>query len=176
MTSYCYDPNGDKTAGPRRRQHPSGVAACSTSSPYQTSSTYQTAYSYDSLGELDQKTTPRPPRRSGADDRYTYDPAGNLLTTRTRTASRRRTPTPRSTSSHVVLELDAHSVTYSYDANGQVPDERRHRHLDLPTTRSASSPHENGAGKTVSYSYDANGNKTDHLPARRGELAARATR
>ena len=80
-TSYCYDPNGDKTASVAPDGNTSAVATCSGSSPYGTSSSYQTAYSYDSLGELVTKTAPATSAApSGQVTTYTYDPAGNQLT------------------------------------------------------------------------------------------------
>ncbi len=57
-TSYCYDPNGNKTATVAPDGNTGSVASCATSSPWQTSSSYQTGYSYDSLGEL---VSVRPP-------------------------------------------------------------------------------------------------------------------
>src|SRR5581483_7359965 len=75
-TSYCYDPNGNKTATVAPDGNTGSVAACATSSPWQTSSSYQTGYSYDSLGELVSKITPTTSFATSPTTSYSYpDPA-----------------------------------------------------------------------------------------------------
>ena len=136
-TSYCYDPDGDKTAiGRPGREHAPRVAACSTTSPYQTSSAYQTGYSYDSLGELVSKTPPATTCASASPTTsYTYDPAGNQLTS--------RGPERRHDHQHLHAAQparDASATPGSSAPLGQLQlrrqrqphlDDRRHRHLEL---------------------------------------------
>ena len=80
-TSTCYDPDGNATATVAADGNVSGVAACSAPPPYQTSSAYQTGYAFDSLGEMVSQTAPATSAApSGQVTTYTYDPAGNQLT------------------------------------------------------------------------------------------------
>jgi RHS repeat-associated protein len=164
-TSYCYDPDGEKTATVPPEGNTSSVTACSTSAPYQTSSPYQTGYSYDSLGELVSKTRPATTwASSGQTTTSTYDAAGNLLTSQDPNGvTTTNTYTPLNQLATVSYSgSSAHSVTYSYDANGN--------RLSMTDGTGAStytydpfnelSSYENGAGNTVSFSYDADGNKT----------------
>jgi RHS repeat-associated protein len=163
-TSYCYDPNGDKTASVPPDGNSSGLASCSSSSPYPTSSSYQTAYSYDSLGELVSKTAPTTSFVTSPTWTYSYDPAGNLLTAEDPNAvTTTNTYTPLNQLATVSYSgSSAHSVTYGYDANGN-----RLSMVDGTGTSTYGydvfnelTSYQNGAGKTVSYSYDADGDTT----------------
>ena len=163
-TSYCYDPNGDKTASVAPDGNTSVVATCSTSSPYGTSSSYQTAYSYDSLGELVTKTAPTTTWAPiGQVTSYTYDPAGNQLTSENPDAvTATDTYTPLDQVAGVSYSDSTHAVSYSYDADGQ-----RRAMTDASGTSSYSynpfgelTSTTNGASKTVSYTYDALGDTT----------------
>jgi trimeric autotransporter adhesin len=163
-TSYCYDPDGDKTASVPGDGNTSGVASCSTSSPWQTSSAYQTGYSYDSLGELVSKTTPATSAApDGATTTYTYDPAGNELTVTDPDGDTvTNSYTPRDQVSQTTYSDSTHAETYVYDANGE---------LALMSDASGTSSYAydpfgelvtatNGAGETVNYGYNADGNET----------------
>jgi len=163
-TSYCYDPNGDKTASVAADGNVSAVATCATSSPYQTTSPNQTGYQYDSLGELvtqDAPATSAAP--SGQVTSYTYDPAGNQLTsTNADGVTTTNTYTPLNQLASVAYSDGTHSLQYTYDANGNMTGM-----VDASgTTASVYDPFNeltsttNGAGKTTSYSYDVDGNTT----------------
>ena len=163
-TSYCYDPNGDKTASVAPDGNSSSVATCSGSSPYQTSSDYQTGYSYDSLGELVSETRPATSAApSGQTTSYSYDPAGNVLTSENPdSVTQTTTYTPLDQLATVSYSDSTHSVSYGYDANGN-----RLSMVDGSGTSSYGYDvfdelisYENGAGKTVSYAYDADGDTT----------------
>jgi len=163
-TSNCYDPDGDKTATVPGDSNTSGVATCGTTSPWETSSSYQTGYSYDSLGELVTKTAPATTAApSGQVTTYTYDPAGNQLTTEDpKGVTATSTFTPLDQVAGTSYSDSTHSVSYTYDADGN-----RTAMTDASGTSSYSydpfgelTSSENGASKTVSYGYDALGNTT----------------
>jgi YD repeat-containing protein len=163
-TSTCYDPDGDKTATVPGDSNTSSVASCGSSSPYETSSSYQTGYSYDSLGELVTKTAPATSAApSGQVTSYSYDPAGNQLTSEDPNGvTTTNTFTPLDQVATVSYSDSTHDVSYTYDANGN-----RTAMTDASGTSSYSydpfgelTSTENGASKTVSYSYDALGNTT----------------
>ena len=130
-TTYCHDPNGNKTAVVAPDGNVSGTAACQASSPWTVNSTsnpaqaaYQTTYGYDSTGELVSTTTPTTTGApNGATTTSTYDPAGNMLTS---------------------IDPDDVTTTYTYSPAS----------LIATVTYSGSSAH------SIGYSYDANGNKT----------------
>ncbi len=134
-TSYCYDPEGDRTAAVPGDGNTSGVATCSTSSPWQTSSAYQTGYQYDSIGELVTQTTPETSADpSGATTTYTYDAAGNQLTTEDPAGvTTTNTYSPTDLLASVSYSGSAaHSVSYTYDANGTAHGhDRRLGHVQL---------------------------------------------
>jgi RHS repeat-associated protein/uncharacterized repeat protein (TIGR02059 family) len=161
-TSYCYDPDGDKTASVAPDGNTSGIPSCATSSPYQTSSNHQTGYSYDSLGELVSET--RPPTTaapSGQTTSYTYDPAGNELSSQDPNGvTTTNTYTPLNQLATVGYSgSSAHSVSYGYDASGN--------RLSMSDASGSSSyvydpfneltSSQNGAGQTLTYSYNADG-------------------
>ena len=163
-TSYCYDPDGDKTAVVPPDGNTSAIQACSSSSPYQTSSDYQTGYEYDSLGELVSKTTPSTSFATSPTWTYTYDPAGNQLTAEDANGvTTTNTYTPLNKLATVSYSgSSAPSESYSYDANGN-----RVSMTDGTGTSSYTydpfnelTSYENGAGNTVSYGHDDNGNTT----------------
>ena len=165
VTSYCYDPDGNKTAAVPPDGNTSSVATCATSSPYQTSSSYQTAYEYDSLGELVSKTTPTTSFVTSPTWAYTYDPAGNLLTSEDPNAvTTTNTYTPLDQLATVSYSsASANPVSYSYDANGNRVSMTDGSGLSSYTYDPFNelTSYENGAGNTVSYAYDADGNTTD---------------
>ena len=171
-TSYCYDPDGSRTAVVAPDGNTAGTAPCQTSSPWTVSSTsnpaqahYQTTCSYDSAGELISTTAPATSAApSGATTTSTYDPAGNVLTstdpngvTTTWTYTPGNAPTTASYSGSA-----AHSVSYSYDANGS-----RTAMTDATGTSAYGydpfgelTSATNGAGQTVGYAYNADGSPT----------------
>jgi RHS repeat-associated protein len=166
MTSYCYDPDGERTATVAPDGNTSLTpAACSGSSPYQTTSSYQSGYTFDSLGETVSRTRPATTASpDGQTTTYTYDPAGNQLTsvdpngvTTTETYTPLGEVTARSYSGD-----SAHSVSYTYDANGN----RVTMSDGTGTSTYAYDPfdellsYENGAGNTVTYTYDDDGDVT----------------
>jgi len=164
-TSYCYDPDGEKTATVPPDGNTSGVASCSSSSPYQTSSAYQTGYSYDSLGELVSKTRPATTwASSGQTTSYSYDPAGNLLTSEDPNGvTTTNTYTPlNQVASASYSGSSAPSVSYIYDANGNklsMTDGSGTSTYGYDPFNELTS-YENGASNTVSYSYNADGKTT----------------
>jgi len=87
-TTYCYDPQGDRTAVVAPDGNSSGTAPCQTSSPWNanpstnpTQAAYQTTYSYDSESEQVSATTPATAAApAGATTAFTYAPLGNMLT------------------------------------------------------------------------------------------------
>ncbi len=163
-TSYCYDPNGNKTAVVAADGNVTSVAACATSSPYQTSSTYQTGYRFDSLGEIVSQDAPATTAApSGQVTSYTYDPAGNQTTlTNPNGVTSTNTYTPLNQLASVTYSDGTHTVNYNYDADGNMIGM-----VDASgTTTNAYDPFNelnsttNGAGATTTYSYDVDGNKT----------------
>ena len=171
-TTSCYDPNGDKTAVVAPDGNTSGIAACETSSPwvvssssYPTQAGYQTTSSYDSAAELVSTTTPATTAApSGAATSYTYDPAGNTLTSAGPVGiTTTWTYTPTNLKATISYSgSSAHSVSYTYDANGQ-------KTAMTDATGSPSYIYDpfgeltsttNGAGQITGYGYDADGNTT----------------
>jgi RHS repeat-associated protein len=167
--SYCYDPNGDKTALVYGDGNTSGVASCESSSPwvvsssaYPTQASYQTTYVYDSVGEQVSVTTPATvAASSGATTAETYDAAGNTLTrTDPNGVTTTWTYTPLSLTATVSYSGgSAHSASYAYDADGN-------RTSMSDATGSSSYSYDslgeltsttNGAGQVTGYGYNADG-------------------
>jgi RHS repeat-associated protein len=164
VTSYCYDPDGNRTATVAPDGNTSSVASCSGSAPYQTSSSYQTGYEYDSLGQLVSKTTPTTSFVTSPTWAYSYDPAGNLLSSEdpigTTTTN---TYTPLGQLATVAYDDGATSpVSYDYDADGN----RVSMSDDSGTSTYSYDPfgelthYQSGFGNAVAYSYDQAGNTT----------------
>lgn len=171
-TTYCYDPNGDATSMVMPDGNASGSASCETSSPWVVSASsfpaqaaYQSSYSYDSAGEVVSATSPATAAApSGATTTYTYDAAGNVLTSKDPNGV---TTTKTYTPTNLVASISysgssAHSVSYSYDASGN-------RTAMSDGTGSSSYGYdpfgeltsaENGASQSTGYSYDADGDIT----------------
>ena len=171
-TTFCYDPNGDKTSVVAADGNSSGTAACQATYPWAvsagnnpTQAAYQTTYSYDSMGELAATSTPGTSAApNGATTRDTYDPTGNKATS---TDPGGITTTWTYTPANLVASISyssssAHSATYSYDASG-------HRmgmtdatgtwsYVDDPFGELTSV--QDGSGQTVGYNYDPDGNNT----------------
>ena len=167
--AYCYDPNGDTTSVVPGDGNTGGTATCETSAPYVVSATsfpteaaYQTAYSYDSAGEQVSTTAPATSAApSGATTSSSYDPAGNMLTRKDPNAV---TTTWTYTPLNLVATVSysgaaAHSVSYTYDANGQ-------RTAMTDATGSSSYGYDpfgeltsatNGASQVTGYGYNADG-------------------
>jgi RHS repeat-associated protein len=170
--SYCYDPNGDKTATVYGDGNTSGTASCESSSPWIVSSSaspaqaaYQTAYAYDSVGEQVSVTTPATAAAtSGATTTGTYDAVGNTLT-RTDPDGVTTTWTYTPVNSIATVSYSggsAHSVSYAYDADGN-------RTAMGDATGSSSYTSDpfgeltsttNGAGQVTGYGYNADGQPT----------------
>src|SRR6266851_1692439 len=171
-TSYCYDPNGQATSVVMPDGNTGGTAGCETASPwvvssssYPTQAGFQTTSAYDSAGELVSTTSPATAAApSGATTTATFDAAGNTLTrTDPNGVITTWTYTPLNLTATVSYSgSSAHSVSYTYDANGQ---------KTAMTDATGSSSYiwdpfgeltsaANGAGKTVGYSYDADGDTT----------------
>ena len=170
--SYCYDPNGDVTSTVAPDGNASGTAPCETSSPWVISSAsnptqaaYQTTASYDSAGEVVSSTSPATAAApSGATTTATYDPAGNKLTSiDPNGVTITSTYTPLGQTATVSYSgSSAHSVSYSYDADGST--------TGMTDATSTSSYYydpfgeltssTNGAGQTTGYGYDADGDTT----------------
>jgi RHS repeat-associated protein len=164
-TSYCYDPDGELTATVPPDGNTTGVAACSSSAPYQTSSPYQTGYSYDSVGEPVSRTRPATSwATSGQTTSYAYDPAGNTLTSEDPNAvTTTNTYTPLNQLASVSYSgSSAPSVNYSYDANGNklsMTDGTGTSSYNYDPFNELTS-YQNGAGNTVSYTYNDDGATT----------------
>jgi len=147
-------------------------SGCETSSPwvissssYPTQAAYQTTASYDSAGEEVSTTSPATAAApSGATTTATYDPAGNKLTATDPngiTVTWTYTP-PGQTATESYSGSAAHSVSYTYDADGNTT-------AMTDATGSSSYYYDpfseltsaiNGAGQTVGYGYDADGDTT----------------
>ncbi|HEY1620069.1 MAG TPA: RHS repeat-associated core domain-containing protein [Streptosporangiaceae bacterium] len=166
---YCYDPNGDRTSVIYADGNANGVAACSTASPWAVTSTpqanYQAIYAYDSVGELVSTTTPETTAApNGTTTTSTYDPAGNMLTSKDPDGvTTTWTYTPLSQTASVAYSgSSAHSVAYSHDASGNrtgmtdVTGSSAYIYDQFGELTSAA----NGAGQTTSYSFDADGDPT----------------
>jgi RHS repeat-associated protein len=170
--SYCYDPKHDRTAVVYADGNTSAVASCETSSPWVVSSSsypsqaaYQTTYGYDSAGEVVSTTTPATGAApNGATTTHTYDPAGNKITSTDPngvTVTLAYTPLNR-TASLSYSGSAAHSVSYTYDANGKktgmtdASGTSSYVHDPFGELTSVT----NGAGQTTGYSYDADGDTT----------------
>ena len=126
---------------------------------------YQTIYSYDSAGQLVSTTTPATAAApGGATTLFTYDASGDPLTstdpngvTTTRTYT-----TPGRVATISYSGSSAHSVSYTYDAQGFMTG------MTDATGASSYTPDPfgeltsatNGAGQTVGYSYNADGGTT----------------
>ena len=170
--SYCYDPEGGETSVVYPDGNTSGVAPCQTAYPWTVSSTadptqaaYQTTYSYDSAGDQVSTTTPvTTAAPSGETTTSTYDPAGNMLTSTDPDAvTTTYTYTPGNLKASVSYSGSAaHSVSYTYDANGN-----KTGMTDATGTSSYTydpfgelTSTTNGAGQTTGYSYDVDGDTT----------------
>jgi RHS repeat-associated protein len=175
--SYCYDPNGDNTSVVYADGNTgvtysngtvTGLAACSTSSPWTVTALpqagYQTSYSYDSAGELLSTVTPANTASSAPTTTSTYDPAGNLLTqTDPDGVTATCTYSPLGEVTSVLYSgSSVHSVSYTYDASGN-----QTGMTDATGTSSnvydqfgELTSAENGAGQAVTYGYNADGQVT----------------
>jgi RHS repeat-associated protein len=168
-TSYCYDPDGDRTSVVMPDGNTAGTAACETSSPWIVSSgsfpaqaAYQTTSGYDSAGNLVSTTSPATSAApAGATTTYTYDPAGNILTS-TDPGGVTKTWTLNSAGLSATMSYSgsaAPSVAYTYDADG--------RQTGMTDGAGSSSnvydpfgeltSATNGAGQIVGYGYNADG-------------------
>jgi YD repeat-containing protein len=164
--SYCYDPNGDKTATVYGDGNTSGTASCESSSPWAVSSStqasYQTTYVYDSAGEQVSVTTPATAAApSGATTTETYDAAGNTLTrTDPDGVTTTWTYTPLGKAATVSYSGgSAHSVSYGYDADGSkvsmsdATGSSSYSYDPFGELTSAT----NGAGQVTGYGYNGDG-------------------
>ena len=167
--SNCYDPDGNTTSVVYANGNASGVAPCSSSSPWTVSATahptqaaYQTTYSYDSADELVSTTAPATTAApSGATATTSYDPMGNELTAKDPngvTATWTYGPLNKvATISY--SGSAAHSVSYGYDANGN---DTSMTDATGSSTNTYDSFNEltsatNGAGQVTGYDYNADG-------------------
>jgi RHS repeat-associated protein len=176
-TSYCYDPDGDETSvvygdGNTGVTYSggtvTGLAACSTSSPWTVTASpqaaYQTVNSYDSAGELVSTVTPANSVSSNPTTTNTYNAAGQMLT---RTDPDGITTTWSYGIDGNVIGISysggtAPSVSYGYDASGQMTymsDGTGASNYVFDSFGELTSA-ENGAGQTVTYGYNADGDVT----------------
>ena len=170
--TYCYDPAGDRTAIVAPDGNASGTAPCQAASPWTvsalsnpTQAAYQTTYSYDSIGEQASVTTPATTAAlEGATASLTYDPAGNPITsTDPDGVTTTKTYTPEDLTATVSYSGSAaHTVTYSYDANGvrtgMTDGTGTSSYIYDPFGELTSQT--NGAGQITGYGYDPAGNLT----------------
>jgi RHS repeat-associated protein len=132
VTSYCYDPDGNETAvvppdgNTGASVEPGGLiltgyASCSSSSPYETTSPYQTGYTHDSTGNLLTRTRPATAAApSGATTTDTYDASDQLATTTSpKNVTTTLTYTPLGEVATETYSDGTHSVTNTWNANGQ---------------------------------------------------------
>ena len=171
-TSFCYDPNGDRTAIVPGDGNAGGVATCETSAPYVVSATafptqaaFQTTSSYDSAGEVVSSTSPvTSAAPSGATTTSTYNSSGDMLTrTDPNGVITTWTYTPPNQPATVSYSgASAHAVSYTYDASGN-------RTAMTDATGSSSFTYDpfgeltstqNGAGQVTGYGYSADGQVT----------------
>jgi RHS repeat-associated protein len=170
--SYCHDPSGNQTSVVHPDGNASGTATCETAYPwvinshsYPAQAAYQTTYAYNSAGELASTTSPATSAApSGATTTSTYDPAGNMLTsTDPNGITTTWTYTPLNTVATTSYSgSSAHSVTYSYDAEGNqtgMSDATGSSSYVFDPFGELTSAI-NGAGQTTGYGYDADGNTT----------------
>jgi RHS repeat-associated protein len=163
--SYCYDPNGDETSVVYADGNTGGTAACSTSSPWAVTATaqknYQTTYSYDSAGDLVSTVTPANSVSNTPTTTATYDAAGNMLTsTDPDGVTTTWTYTPLNQVATISYSgSSAHSVTYTYDAGGNKTGmtDATGTSSDVYDSFGELTSAENGAGQTVTYGYNADG-------------------
>ena len=171
-TSYCYDPDGGRTAVVSPDGNTPGTAPCQASSPWAVNSSsntaqaaYQTTYSYDSAKEQVSVTSPATTAApNGATTTSTYDPARNMLTsTDPDGVTTTYTYTPLNLATSVSYSASAaHSASYSYDADGS-----KTGMTDATGTSSYSydpfgelTSSTNGAGQATGYSYNGDGQTT----------------
>jgi YD repeat-containing protein len=168
-SSYCYGPDGNKTAFVPPDGNVSGTAPCQMSSPWTVSSStnptqaaYQTTYSYDSLGELVTTTAPATSAApNGATTTFTYDSAGNVLTsTDPDGIITTSTYTPQNLKATISYSgSSAHSVGYSYDADdsktGMTDATGTSSYVYDPFGELTSAT--NGANQTTGYGYTPDG-------------------
>ena len=123
-----------------------------------TSSSYQTSYTYDSLGELVTQTAPATTwAGSGQVTTTTYDPAGNVLSVENPDGvTATNTYTPLDQVSGTSYSDSTHSVSYTYDADGN---------------RTAMTD----ASGTSSYSYDPFGELDLHRERRKQDRVLQPT-
>jgi RHS repeat-associated protein len=171
-TTFCYNPNGDRTAVVAPDGNTSGIAACEGASPWivnpstnPNQAAYQTTYSYDSDDELVTTTAPASAADpNGATTTYTYDAAGNPLTsTDPDNITTTYTYTPTGKQAKISYSGSAAApITFSYDADGD---------KTAMTDTSGNSTYQydpfgeltqvtNGANETVTYNYDSDGDVT----------------
>jgi RHS repeat-associated protein len=171
-TTYCYDPDGDKTDVVAPDGNILGTAPCQTAYPWIVSATanltqasYQTTYSYNSTGELVFTSSPATAAvPEGATTTYTYDAVGNQLTsTDPGNVTTTYTYTPGNlTASMSYSGSSAPSVTYTYDGDGN---------KTAMTDAAGTSTYQydsfgeltqttNGNDQTSTYGYDADGDVT----------------
>lgn len=161
-TTYCYDPNGEKTATVPPDGNTSGIPGCAISAPYQTTSAYQTGYSYDSLGELVSETRPATTAApSGQTTSYTYDPAGNQLTSQDpNSVTTTNTYTPLNQLASISYSgSTGHAVNYGYDASGNrvsMSDASGSSSYQYDPFNELTSS-QNGASQTLTYTYNPDG-------------------
>ncbi|HEY3906371.1 MAG TPA: RHS repeat-associated core domain-containing protein [Streptosporangiaceae bacterium] len=171
-TSFCYDPNGDRTAVVAPDGNAGGTASCENSTPYVVSATsfpaqaaYQTTSSYDSDGEVVSSTSPATSAApSGATTTETYDSSGDTLTrTDPNGVTTTWTYTPQSQPATVSYSgASAHSVSYTYDASGNrtgMTDATGSSTFTYDAFGELTSTH-NGAGQTTGYGFNADGQVT----------------
>jgi RHS repeat-associated protein len=175
--SYCYDPDGDEASAVYADGNTgvtyangtvTGLAACSTSAPWGVTASpqaaYQTTYSYDSAGELVSTTTPANSASTAPTTTASYDPAGNILTSKNPDGvTTTWTYTPLNKVSTISYSgSSAHSVSYAYDAGGNITGmtDATGTSSDVYDSFGELTSAENGAGQTTGYSYSADGKMT----------------
>jgi RHS repeat-associated protein len=175
--SFCYDPNGDETSVVYADGNTglsyingtvTGLAACSTASPWGVSaspqSAYQTAYTYDSAGDLVSTVMPANSGSSTPTTTVTYDAAGNILTSMDPDKiTTTYTYTPQNQVATISYSgSSAHPVSYTYDASGNLTGmtDATGSSANIYDSFGELTSAQNGAGQKVGYAYNADGKVT----------------
>jgi RHS repeat-associated protein len=169
IVSYCYDPDGQVTSVVYGDGDTSGVARCSSSSPWTVTASpqanYQTTDAYDSAGELVSTTTPETATAPGGGmTTSTFDAAGNMLTsTDLDGVTAAWTYTPLNQFATVSYSgSSAHAVAYVYDADGNQTGmtDATGTSSNVYDSFGELTSAENGAGQATTYGYNADGQVT----------------
>jgi RHS repeat-associated protein len=173
-TSYCYDQDGNEVISIPGDGNTQGIVTCNTSDPLsgqvqnssgmEILSPYQSTYVYNSVGELIKEIRPATSTSSsGTITTYTYDPAGNKLTTTIPSGTViTNTYTPQNQVASTTYSDNTPAVGYTYDPSGQMTTMKdgtgtsTYTYDPFGELLSAT----NANNQTISYSYNSLGEQT----------------